>query len=217
MSELMQEPLPEVNEQVRCESPLHYCVRSGDVRGRASELQRSNEAGVVLCEQALMGHLNLRGNPDNVLFRKGVEDVLGVKLPLYPGICASLGETRLCWLAPNEWLVMVAGGREVDVELRLREVLQGHFSVVDISGGQTLINLSGESVLMVLKKSSVYDFHPSRFGVGRCVQTTFAKATALVSRNSNSSFDLVIRRSFADYIFQWIADAADEYGFTVRR
>lgn len=52
--------------------------------------------------------------------------------------------------------------------------------------------------------------------VNRCVQTNFAKATALVSSNADGSFDLTIRRSFADYIAQWLLDAGQEHGCVIQ-
>lgn len=210
MSEALKKEQPAADVAVSVETPLHYMRRENAGTQRA-------DCGVRLREAALQGHLSLRGNPDNELFLKGVEEVLGVKLPTEPSATAVAGQTRVYWLGPTEWLVIVEGGTEADVEARLRQTLHGHFSVVDISGGQTLINLSGGEVEGVLKKSSGYDFHPSRFGPGRCVQTTFAKATALVSKKADGSFDLVVRRSFADYLFRWIADAAAEYGFAVER
>ena len=45
----------------------------------------------------------------------------------------------------------------------------------------------------------------------------FAKASALVAANPDGSFDLVIRGSYADYLARWITDAAEEYGYSVRR
>jgi len=44
------------------------------------------------------------------------------------------------------------------------------------------------------------------------VQITFAKASAAVSNRSDGSYDLVIRRSFADYVAQWLLDAGGEFG-----
>lgn len=193
---------------VSVESPLHYFL--GKQSGHGS-------AGVVIREAALKGHLNLRGNPDDESFAAGVESVLGVKLPTQPGRYETSGETSIYWLGPSEWLVIVVGGSEGEVEARLRQTLQGHISIVDVSGGQTLLNVSGEGVDTVLKKTSVYDFHPSHFGVGRCVQTTFAKATALVSKKNDGSFDLVIRRSFADYLAAWLLDAGAEFGCRIER
>ena len=210
MSEDMQNQPGEVDVTVRRESPLHYVTAGAASQNRA-------DAGIVIRELAHMGHLNLRGNPDNEMFRRGVAEVLGVELPVEPGSCAGSGESRLYWLGPSEWLAIVAAGTEAVVEARLRQTLDGHFGVVDVSGGQTLVRLSGEAVGMVLKKSSVYDFHSSQFTRGRCVQTTFAKASALVSKTADDSFELVIRRSFSDYLFRWIIDAASEYGIEVQR
>ena len=208
MSELVQAQQEEGDVTAQRESPLYYVTAEATGQNRA-------DAGIVICEQAHMGHLNLRGNPEDEMFRRGVAEVLGVELPVQPRSCASSDQNRLYWLGPNEWLAIVAGGTEADVEARLRQTLSGHFSVVDVSGGQTVLNLSGEAVAMVLKKSSVYDFHPGKFTQDRCVQTTFAKASAMVSRKADGSFDLVIRRSFSDYLFRWIVDAASEYGFEV--
>jgi sarcosine oxidase subunit gamma len=209
MSEVVQAQPEEGGVTAQRESPLHYVTAEAESQSHA-------EARVVFREQAHMGHLNLRGNPEDEMFRRGVAEVLGVELPVEPGSYTSSDESRLYWLGPNEWLAIVAGGTEAEVEARLRQTLSGHFSVVDVSGGQTLVNLSGEALALVLKKSSVYDFHSSQFDQGRCVQTTFAKASALVSKSADDSFDLVIRRSFSDYLFRWIVDAGSEYGIEVR-
>ena len=190
------------------ESCLHYLIGDGAKVAGSS-------CGLAIREQSLKGHLNLRGDPEDEGFRSAVSQVLGVDLPTVPGSFNSNADSSIYWLGPTEWLVIVACGNEVEVEVRLRETLTGHYSVVDVSGGQTLLTLSGEAVAMVLKKSSVYDFHHSQFTQGRCVQTTFAKASALVSRTSKNSFDLVVRRSFSDYLFKWIVDAACEYDVEV--
>ncbi len=196
--------------EARRESVLQYAL-AGYVDKKAVD------AGVILREDALKGHLNLRGNPDDEDFRTGVESALKARLPLKPGYWSAAADASVYWLGPNEWLVLVAADSEADVQNNLRQTLHGHFSIVDVSGGQTLINLSGDAVDIVLKKSSTFDFHPLSFGQGRCVQTTFAKATALVARKKDGSYDLVIRRSFADYLFRWITAAAVEHGLSVER
>lgn len=210
MSEVVELKPVATKAAVSVETPLHYFL--GKSSQNPGEASRPDDAGVVIQEAALRGHLNLRGNPESELFRQGVESVLGVELPIEPGTFAISETVSVYWLGPTEWLVIVDGGTEADVESKLRQVLQGHFSIVDVSGGQTLINLRGEGVETVLKKSCVYDFHPRHFGPGRCVQTTFAKATALVSKKADGSFDLVIRRSFADYLAAWLLDAGQEFG-----
>ncbi|MFT6287282.1 MAG: sarcosine oxidase subunit gamma [Halieaceae bacterium] len=209
MSETLPDRHDAVEVAVHRESALTH-------RMVATRRDAGHDVGVIIREEAFKGQLNLRGDPDSEIFRSGVAEALGVELPVVPGTFNTNGDTRVYWLGPTEWLMTVTGGLETEVQGRLRQTLSGHFAVVDVSGGQTIINLSGEAVHMVLKKSSVYDFHSSHFQVGRCAQTTFAKATALISKTGDNAFTLVIRRSFADYIFRWIIDAADEYGVEVK-
>lgn len=193
----------------RLESPLHHVDISD-----ATAL--SGEAGVILHEKRFHGHLTLRCDIKNKSLNNALQKVLGVGLPLKPGTYTESKKARISWLSPDEWLIVVAEGSEALIEKELRSVLQGHFSVVDVSGGQTIFNLSGPQVGALMKKSSVYDFHPGHFGAGRCVSTTFAKATALIIKNPDDSFDLVVRRSFSDYLFRWIEDASREYGFVYK-
>ena len=102
------------------------------------------------------------------------------------------------------------------IESDLRQALSGeHAAVVDVSGGQTLLTLSGPALAEVLQKSSSYDFHARNFPTGKCVQTTFGKAGALVARLEEDSVTLLVRRSFSDYIGKWLLDTAAEYGIQI--
>jgi len=214
MSEAVQEKMTGDSLAVRRESPLHYVITT---EMRAGELENTQSYGVVLREVQAKGYLTLRGNSNEASFTDGVLAALDMSLPTQVSTCLNSGDICIYCLGPDEWMLTVPGGHEAAIEARLRENLTGHFSVVDVSGGQTLINLSGDNVSSVLKKSSGYDFDELVFGVGRCAQTTMAKTTALVSKQADGSFDLIVRRSFSDYIFSWIADAAEEYGFKALR
>ncbi|MCY1185371.1 Sarcosine oxidase subunit gamma [compost metagenome] len=109
------------------------------------------------------------------------------------------------------------GGQEFETEQRLRKALDGqHISVVNVSGGQTILELSGPHVREVLMKSTPYDVHPSNFPVGKAVGTTFAKAGAVIRHTAEDTWELLIRRSFADYIWLWLQDASAEYGLAVK-
>lgn len=198
--------MSEVDErdgEVFVESPLHYF--SGKHSG-------NQPPSIVIRQCNTLSHLIVRGDPGNAEFVSGIHQALGIELPTQPCTSSNNDETRLYWLGPNEWLIIVQQDSAPNVEQKLRDALTGHFSVVTVTGGQTLINISGSQVHSLLKKSSVYDFHPSNFQVNDCVQTTFAKATALFSKREDGSFDIVIRRSFADYLATWMLDAGAEYG-----
>lgn len=174
-----------------------------------------SEASVEIREFRSRACLNLRGDADDPTFLDAVSTAASVSLPTEPCSWNSGFGSSAYWLGPDEWLLIVPDGEQPRVERQLREAVRGPLSVVDVSGGFIHVNLAGEDAGKVLQKSSPYDFHPRNFPPGRCVQTVFAQAGALVVATEDGSFDLVFRRSYADYLSRWIADAAEEYGFVV--
>ena len=197
-------------EKARAESPLFHAG--------LDELARKGKssAGVVLREKKLLGHLVIRGDAKDPAFSGGVHSALGLELPVALTLVAN-GDTSLQWLGPDEWLLIVPSGQEFETEQRLRKALDGqHISVVNVSGGQTLVELSGPHVRDVLMKSTPYDVHPSNFPVGKAVGTTFGKAGAVIRHTGEDTWELLIRRSFSDYIWLWLQDASAEYGLAVK-
>ncbi|MGB8663299.1 MAG: sarcosine oxidase subunit gamma family protein [Serratia inhibens] len=193
--------------QVMRESPLALSYRS---TGRP---EASEHSGVTLRERPLCGHLILRGGA--IVLDQALRDVLGIGLPGQPLglVTASGGEISAQWLSPDEWLLIVPEGDEFEVENRLRAVLgDAHYAISNVSGGQTLLELKGEKVRELLMKSVVYDVHPDNFPAGKAVTTVFAKTTAILRRPDDTRWELVVRRSFADYLWRWLLDAGEEYG-----
>lgn len=171
--------------------------------------------GVTFKEEALLGHLTLRLNPENADQLKAAEKVLGVALPTQPLTSVSKGDVVVRWISPDEWLITVPGLKAFDFEAAFQKEMKGHFQVVNVSGGQTVVKLSGKNAKDVIKKSSPADVHDSEFPVGKVVTTIFAKSSAIICRTGENEFELVIRRSFSDYLWLWIQDASREYGLVV--
>ena len=188
------------------ESPLHHTLRDSPATG---------SPGVILRERALLGHLVLRGDAGNAAFRDGAATALGTALPQEPLSLVTHGDIQVQWISPDEWLVILPGGREHNLEVALRDALSGHYSVVNVSGGQTVIHMQGPNARDVLMKSAPYNFHPRNFPVGKGVVTVFAKAGANIRRVDENAWELVVRRSFADYVWRWLLDAGEEYGVAV--
>jgi sarcosine oxidase subunit gamma len=178
--------------------------------------QGGKSAGVTVREKKLLGHLTLRGDGNDSSFAGAVHKALGLELPMALTLVAD-GETSLQWMAPDEWLLIVPGGTEYAVEQKLREALAGHhISVVNVSGGQTLLELSGPKVREVLMKSTSYDVHPDNFPVGKAVGTHFAKSQLVIRHTGEEVWELLVRRSFADYFWLWLQDASAEYGLAIK-
>ncbi|RKR06558.1 heterotetrameric sarcosine oxidase gamma subunit [Kushneria sinocarnis] len=196
-------------DAARSRSPLH------DAASPVS-LTTQERAGVLLGERAFLGHLVIRGNAEDPGFVRGVEEALGLELPVTPMTSAVSETARIHWRSPDEWLLIVPGGEEYRQEMALRYALSGHVAVVDVSGGQTVVTLSGQHAREVLMKSAPVDVHPRAFPVGRSVTTCFARAQAMISRVGEEQWELVIRRSYADYLWQWLLDAGQEYGVALQ-
>ncbi|SEQ05418.1 sarcosine oxidase subunit gamma [Amphritea atlantica] len=200
-----QVPGPEIQGQ----SPLHHA----DLESLAQKGPKTG--GVHLRELKLLGHLTLRCNAENAEQLAAVERVLGVALPLQPLTSAENGAYSIRWMSPDEWLILVPGMETFDIETKFRDEMPGHYSLVNSSGGSTVLELSGANVLEVLKKSTPVDLHPKAFPVGKVVSTLFAKSGAVIRRSGEQRYELVIRRSFADYIWLWLQDASREYGLVI--
>ena len=200
--------VPGSDAGVRGESPLHHVGLEGIADTPDAD------AGVVFSEAALMGHLTLRCEPSSPLIAVA-QSILGVALPLSPLTSVEQGDLVVRWIAPDEWLISLPNHQVFDLETRFRAEMKGHHSLVNGSGGMTVYKLRGKHVVDMLKKSTPVDLHDSEFPVGKVVSTVFAKAGAVIRRTGESEFELVVRRSFADYIWLWIQDASQEYGLAV--
>ena len=210
-----------MSNEMKFESPLFYVQSSFNKGVTAGGIFNAEaECGLVVKEAPLSAHLTLRGDSKDIAFCKGVAKTLGVQLPREACTYHQQGNTRIYWLGPSEWLIIARGGQAQIIEAALRKSLKGHIAIVDVSAGQTCINLRGEGVATVLKKSTVYDLEAwdhATSNAGRVVQTTFAKSSVVISNRFDGSYDLIIRRSFADYIAQWLLDAGEEFGCRIEQ
>jgi sarcosine oxidase subunit gamma len=163
-----------------------------------------------------VGYINLRGDTKSAEFLDAVSKVTGLALPLEPNTVAT-GEHDIYWLGPNEWLLVGEHANTSRVEAALREELaQQHVAVNDMSGGQITFRLSGDSARQLLSKGCALDLHPGVFGVGACAQTGLAKASVILRPlGDESGFDVLVRRSFSDYLWQWLLRAGREFRIEV--
>ncbi|WPP00305.1 sarcosine oxidase subunit gamma family protein [Pseudomonas sp. HR96] len=194
----------------KAEAPLHHADLASLIgKGRQN-------AGVILRDRKLLGHLTIRGHASDPAFASAVSQATGLELPEALTLVSN-GDTSLQWLGPDEWLLIVPGGEEFAAEQRLREAFgDQHVAVVNVSGGQSILELSGPKVREVLMKSTSYDVHPANFPVGKAVGTVFAKSQLVIRRTGEETWELLVRRSFSDYWWLWLQDASAEFGLEIR-
>ena len=188
---------------------------SGLSRSVLADVDKSQISGVnpMLLNEVQCGHIVIRGS-ENVL-KDVLQSQLELALPTEPLTCYQNDAACIRWISPDEWLVTVAEGETHSIEVKLRNAVEGHAAIVNVSGGQTLLQLAGEHAEEILMKSTRYDVHESNLTVGKVVTTTFAQTQVVLRRLNANSFELVVRRSFANYVFAWIRDAAAEFGLDI--
>ena len=144
-----------------------------------------------------------------------VADALGMDLPRKPGqtqgaaISGGLEAHALC-LAPDWWLIV--GLEEAEQKLApLRLMNDYHFSVVDVSGQRTTIELEGPKAREVLAHLWEQDLREKSFPVASVSQGLMAKAQVIVWHIAPLRYRLMVRSSFALHLWEALVDAAAEW------
>ena len=194
-----------INLDLKANTPLT------DLTEKMSKVSGKN---VVLREDALIGQINLRVNPDNDKFFQSLKNLTGIVPPQIPNNFTSEGNFRLYWLGPNEWLLTAPDNETVKLIDDLTKVtLDQHVSIVDVSDNRTCLSLSGQKSWTVLNKTCGMDIHPRTWQTGHCAQTLVARAQVLLAMTNDSEpeFKLFVRNSFAEYLARFLMEAMLEF------
>lgn len=177
------------------------------------------EAGIALGERPFPGIVDLRGEYRSV--SAAFELAFGFALPAEPNTAASKGKagakTRVValWLGPDEWWVL--GGDPAKLAGKLAKALDGQpAAVTEVSESRTCIRVAGPHARDLLAKGCPLDLHTRVFKAGACAQGQLAKASVLIHQvDDEPAYDVYVLRSFAEYLWLWLEDAAREYGLAV--
>ncbi len=167
-------------------------------------------ATVSISEIPGLHTIDLRVAPDTST-QAAVVEALGIDLPGKPGQ-ATFGEEKvqaLC-LAPDWWLIV--GMQEAEAKLGPLQLNIGHhFSVVNVSGQRTTIELEGPNAREVLAHLWEQDLREKNFPVGSVSQGLMAKAPVIVLHISPFRYRVLVRSSFALHLWKALVDAAEEW------
>ena len=171
-------------------------------------------ATVTIGELPGLHTIDLRVEP-NSSTNDAVIKALGIDLPMKPGqssVMPVTGEAEahaLC-LAPDWWLIV--GLPEAEQQLApLRLNNDYHFSIVDVSGQRTTIELEGPNAREVLAHLWEQDLREKSFPVGSVSQGLMAKAPVIVFYIAPYRYRVIVRSSFALHLWKALVDAAAEW------
>ncbi len=171
--------------------------------------------GITLCERPNLSIIQVAAYPDtaentgNVIRR-----LVGALPPPEPNRSIMVDSTQICWIGPHKWWIIETGQRH-RAESIARDL--GNGAAVTTQGhGRSCIRLSGPSARDLLPKGCTLDFHPRLFSAGHCAQTNLGHVNTLINCvDDEPIFDLFVMRSYAVSFWEWITDAAKEFGYAV--
>lgn len=178
--------------------------------------REAQAAALKLIAMPVCGLLMLRASDDAASLDKALNTRCGVTLPAR---LSSHQKEDLCirWMSPDQWLVSCPLQTACGIESDLRQSVEGHIAIVNVSGGYGTLHLQGDNARSVLMKSTGYDVDPQHFGAGKVVNTMVAKAQATLRCVNTDHYELLVRRSLADYLWRWLLHAGEEYGMVSGR
>ena len=170
----------------------------------------AGERAVALGEVPFLAMVGIRVDPASPASVR-LAQRLGTDLPRVCGQVTSAGRHSVLWLGPDEWLV-ISESDPGKLVAELHEALAGDAgSVIDVSANRTTLELSGPAARATLEKGCPVDLHPRSFGPGTAVATTLGRVPVLLWQTGATTYRVLPRSSFADYVARWLLDATTEF------
>lgn len=176
---------------------MEAAERQGPLDGRMA-----GSAGVAIAPAAPAFRFILRAAGESL---PELGRALGLELPTQPKTSRTAASGRMAlWLGPDEWLV-------IDEKANPMADLAGldlTHSAVDVSHRNTAIKIAGRGARATLEAGCPQDLSDRAFPLEACSRTVLGKIEVVILRTGANSYRIECWRSFADYAFSFLADAA---------
>ncbi len=124
------------------------------------------------------------------------------------------GRSLRC-VAPGVWLVIGPSHGLPDVA-SLRAQLGAYATVVNLSHARCALQLCGAAASRTLAKFCGLDLDISAFPTGSATNTRFGHIGMHLARTDDlPTFELLVFRGYAEFVFEALCDGAAEFGFRV--
>jgi sarcosine oxidase subunit gamma len=130
---------------------------------------------------------------------------LGLKLPQAPKTSATKAGRSALWLGPDEWLIIDEAGNDPLADCAKVKALH---SAVGISHRNVAISVVGPAAEGCINAGCPQDLSLAAFPVGASTRTVLGKAEIVLLRTAEDAFRVECWRSFSDYVFTLLAEAA---------
>lgn len=141
-----------------------------------------------------------------------LSEALGLDLPRSPKKSASQGARSALWLGPDEWLVIDQKGGNL---VAACAGVQALHSAVGVSHRNVALSVSGTGAEAALNAGCPQDLSLGAFPVGACSRTILGKVEIVLMRTAGDTFRVECWRSFSDYVFDFLTEAAADAAITI--
>jgi sarcosine oxidase subunit gamma len=163
---------------------------------------------VTIREAGLRGMIILRGDLSNKKLRAVCKDLSGAGFP-EQGQAHCAGDKGLCWMSPDELLVLVPYAEVASAIAQIDKALDGqHYLAENVSDARALILVEGSFCREVIAKLAPADMHSDRFKPGDFRRTRLGQVAAAFWMRDDDTFAVICFRSVADYAFDLLAASA---------
>lgn len=166
-------------------------------------------AHIVLRELPPSAMIDVRLDPTNAAMLDATQKATELDLPLAPGKFSAHGQRSALWFGPDQWLIIAPSAEAASL---VRSLAATAGSAVDVSDLRAEFELAGPLAADVLRKGCGIDLHPRVFRPGDCALTTLARVRiALRQTDKRPAYRLLVERSVAPYLWDWLIDAMTEF------
>ena len=173
----------------------------------------ANQAsGVTIQQLQGLSIIQVAAYPDTAnSARQIIESICGLAPAEQPRQAVTQENLRILWNGPQRWWIVQS--EDPDLLKRLSAELGADAAVTEHSHGRIVLRLNGPAVRDLLAKGSPVDFHPAHF------QASWSRPLGLEHfdvqlhcLDDAASVDMYIARSLAVSFWEWLIDAASEFG-----
>ena len=142
--------------------------------------------------------------------------VLGAPLPRTLSETVAVGGGRVFRTGPEQFWIVGPAGNGDGAESHLRRVIPPAVgAVTSLSHSRTRIIIDGPCARDVLRKGIPLDFDADVFHIDQAALTGLHHTPILIHRAGTDRYELYAMRSFALSVWEWLTDAALEYGYDI--
>ena len=161
--------------------------------------------------------LQVAGFPATIAeVERALPTAVGAAAPRTLSETAAAGAGRIFRTGPEQFWVVGPGGSSDEAEAHLRRAIPAAVGAVTaLSHSRTRIVIDGLCARAVLRKGIPLDFDPDVFRVDQAALTGLHHTPILIHRAGADCYELYAMRSFALSVWEWLTDAALEFGYDI--